>query len=35
MIADGTLKTLSEKWFGVAPDAGSSTVTVLPMPSLD
>lgn len=32
---EGVLAQLHEKWFGVAPDAGSSTVTVLPMPSLD
>ena len=32
---EGVLAELHEKWFGVAPDEGSSTVTVLPMPSLD
>lgn len=32
---EGVLAQLHEKWFGVAPDEGSSTVTVLPMPSLD
>ena len=32
---EGVMARLHEKWFGVAPDAGSSTVTVLPMPSLD
>ncbi|MCF3973970.1 ABC transporter substrate-binding protein [Paracoccus sp. EGI L200073] len=32
---EGVLAKLHEKWFGVAPDEGSSTVTVLPMPSLD
>ncbi|MTH66574.1 transporter substrate-binding domain-containing protein [Paracoccus sp. DK608] len=32
---EGVLAQLHEKWFGVAPDAGSSTVTVLPMPSLN
>ncbi|MDQ1902670.1 transporter substrate-binding domain-containing protein [Paracoccus sp. WLY502] len=32
---EGVLAQLHEKWFGVAPDASSSTVTVLPMPSLD
>ena len=31
----GFMAELHEKWFGVAPDAGSSTVTVLPMPSLN
>lgn len=29
---DGTTARLYEKWFGVAPAAGSSTVTVLPLP---
>ncbi len=29
---DGTLPKLFEKWFGVAPAPGSSTVTVLPLP---
>ena len=29
---DGTMGKLYEKWFGVAPAAGSSTVTVLPLP---
>lgn len=32
---EGVLAGLHEKWFGVAPDEGSSTVTILPMPSLD
>jgi polar amino acid transport system substrate-binding protein len=32
---EGVLAQLHEKWFGVAPEDGSSTVTVLPMPSLD
>ncbi|CAM3364527.1 transporter substrate-binding domain-containing protein [Paracoccus nototheniae] len=32
---EGVLADLHEKWFGVAPDEGSSTVTVLPMPALD
>ncbi len=32
---DGSMAELHEKWFGVAPQAGSSTVTVLPMPSLN
>lgn len=32
---EGVLAQLHEKWFGVAPDASSSTVTVLPMPSLN
>lgn len=30
---DGTLAKLHEKWFGAAPDAGTSTVEVLPMPA--
>jgi polar amino acid transport system substrate-binding protein len=29
---DGTLAKIHEKWFGAAPPAGSSTVTVLPIP---
>lgn len=32
MKEDGTLAALHEKWFGKAPDAGTSTVEVLPMP---
>ena len=32
---EGVMAQLHEKWFGVAPDAGSSTVTVLPMPRLN
>ena len=32
---EGVVAELHEKWFGVAPDAGSSTVTVLPMPTLN
>jgi polar amino acid transport system substrate-binding protein len=32
---EGVMAQLHEKWFGVAPDAGSSTVTVLPMPTLN
>ncbi|QBX33926.1 transporter substrate-binding domain-containing protein [Paracoccus liaowanqingii] len=32
---EGVLAELHEKWFGVAPDEGSSTMTVLPMPALD
>lgn len=30
---DGSLAKIHEKWFGVMPEAGTSTVTVLPMPS--
>ncbi|WP_045392121.1 ABC transporter substrate-binding protein [Falsirhodobacter sp. alg1] len=33
--AEGVLAELHEKWFGTAPDEGSSTVTILPIPSLD
>lgn len=32
MKEDGTLATIHEKWFGVAPDAGTSTVTVMDLP---
>lgn len=32
MKQSGFLAALHQKWFGAAPDAGSSTVTVLPMP---
>lgn len=32
---EGVTAELHQKWFGVAADEGSSTVTVLPMPSLD
>ena len=32
MKGDGTLAKIHEKWFGTAPPAGSSTVTVLPIP---
>jgi polar amino acid transport system substrate-binding protein len=32
MKGDGTLAEIHEKWFGTAPVAGSSTVTVLPIP---
>jgi len=32
MKTDGTLAKIHEKWFGAAPPAGSSTVTVLPIP---
>ena len=30
---EGVLADLHERWFGAAPDEGTSTVTVLPMPS--
>jgi polar amino acid transport system substrate-binding protein len=32
MKGDGTLAKIHEKWFGVAPAEGSSTVTVAPIP---
>lgn len=32
---EGVTAALHEKWFGVAPEPDSSTVTILPMPSLD
>lgn len=32
---EGVLAQLHETWFGVAPEPGSSTVTVLPMPALN
>jgi polar amino acid transport system substrate-binding protein len=32
MKEDGTLAAIHEKWFGKAPDAGTSTADVLPMP---
>lgn len=32
MKEDGTLAQIHEKWFGVAPDAGTSTVTAMPVP---
>lgn len=31
---DGTIAKLHEKWFGVAPEADTSTVTVMDMPTL-
>ncbi|MAU96121.1 MAG: amino acid ABC transporter substrate-binding protein [Fulvimarina sp.] len=32
---DGTMAKLHEKWLGVAPDAGTSTVEVLPIPAAE
>ncbi|RVV96577.1 transporter substrate-binding domain-containing protein [Mesobaculum littorinae] len=32
---EGVMAELHETWFGTAPDDGTSTVTVLPMPTLD
>jgi polar amino acid transport system substrate-binding protein len=34
MKEDGSLAAIYEKWFGVAPEAGLSTVTVMEMPKL-
>lgn len=33
MKADGTLAAIHKKWFGVDPDAGTSTVTAMPIPA--
>lgn len=33
MKTDGTLAGIHKKWFGVEPDAGTSTVTVMPIPT--
>ena len=33
MKADGTLAAIHKKWFGTAPEPGSSTVTALPIPT--
>jgi len=35
MKEDGTLAQIHEKWFGVAPDEGTSTVTVMPIPAAE
>lgn len=35
MKEDGTLAAIHEKWFGVAPDEGTSTVTVMPLPQAE
>jgi polar amino acid transport system substrate-binding protein len=32
MKEDGTLAAIHKKWFGVDPDAGTSTTTVMPLP---
>jgi polar amino acid transport system substrate-binding protein len=32
MKEDGTMAALHEKWLGVPPDPGTSTVTVMPIP---
>lgn len=34
MKEDGTLAAIHKKWFGVEPDAGTSTVTVMPIPTV-
>lgn len=33
MKTDGTMAAIHKKWFGVDPDAGTSTVTVMPVPA--
>jgi polar amino acid transport system substrate-binding protein len=33
MKEDGTLAAIHKKWFGVEPDAGTSTVKPMPVPS--
>ena len=33
MKTDGTLAAIHKKWFGVDPDAGTSTVTAMPIPT--
>ncbi|OLP57759.1 ABC transporter substrate-binding protein [Xaviernesmea oryzae] len=33
MKADGTLAAIHKKWFGVEPDAGTSTVVSMPLPA--
>ncbi|HUG62468.1 MAG TPA: ABC transporter substrate-binding protein [Methylomirabilota bacterium] len=33
MKTDGTMATIHEKWFGTAPPEGSSTATVMPIPT--
>jgi polar amino acid transport system substrate-binding protein len=33
MKADGTLSAIHKKWFGAEPDAGTSTVTAMPIPA--
>ncbi|MBB1251059.1 ABC transporter substrate-binding protein [Rhizobium sp. G21] len=33
MKTDGTLAAIHKKWFGAEPDAGTSTVTVMPIPA--
>ena len=34
MKEDGTLASIHEKWFGVAPDDATRTFTVCPLPAL-
>ncbi len=35
MKEDGTLAAIHKKWFGVDPDEGTSTVTVMPLPKAE
>lgn len=35
MKEDGTMASIHEKWFGVAADEGTSTVTVMPLPTIE
>jgi polar amino acid transport system substrate-binding protein len=35
MKEDGTLAAIHKKWFGVDPDPGTSTVTVMPLPKAE
>ncbi len=35
MKEDGTMAVIHEKWFGVPPDEGTSTVTVMPLPTVE
>lgn len=35
MKEDGTLAAIHKKWFGVDPDEGTSTVTVMPLPQAE
>jgi polar amino acid transport system substrate-binding protein len=32
MKEDGTMAAIHRKWFGVDPDAGTSTITPMPVP---
>lgn len=35
MKADGTMAAIHKKWFGVEPDAGTSTTTAMPLPKAE